>query len=352
MRIGLALLLFAVPSTAIEAHDVSREPKADEVGTICYADGTSRRLTPDNALWLARMVDGETWGDPSAADASAMLWSLAQRSGIWGFPKWDFSEFVWSYSQPISPKWLSTGSACKKYYAADYTGSIPDNCSVKRTTRRAANRTRAWKDIDVVARQAVLEFVAGEMPNPVPGSVGWWASGTWDARVKKGNQGDEVLHARIDGNAYIELSSNPDTRSWTADRVKVVGAGQSCSTATKGGTSSAPPKKPKPKLGSCADDFGYHKAGKISSWTTGAGGNIATLEIESAGWADRVCDDSSGMIYMGAKDDQYVQDGTGQKIRFAATTVDESRTVVEITHGTLTPAMLEGNRRVVLRKKK
>lgn len=354
---SLALAAAVVPSSEAKAAGPAA-PRADQLGHICYDSGAERQIRPEDALWLARMVDGETWGKPTQADAEAMLWSIAQRSAIWGFPKWDFSRIVWSYSQPISPYWTRTGSKCAKYHAAGYKGAIPDRCSVRRVNKREENRVRPWSDIHPVARQAVVDFAAGRLDNPVPGSVGWWAPGAWKSREKSGaNKSDHMTYAaEIDGNVYFEMFASPDTRGWDKNVVTVVGPGEHCPMVLGdhrgGGSKPAGKADAKPSLGSCASGYGYHKTGKIASWSTRSDGTIDSLTLESTGWSDRVCDDASGMIYRGGAYDRYVEDGSGQKIRFAATKVEANRTVVKITHGTLRPTMLDGNRRIVIRNKK
>lgn len=348
-RSALALGLALIPTTTLAAEEVPA-PTADQLGQICYADGSQRRLTPKDALWLARMIHGETRGRPSQADAEAMLWSIAQRSFIWAFPKWELSELAWAYSQPISPAWRREGVKCAKYYAPGFTGTIAEECSEKRVQLREEYGRIAWDDISVVARRAVLDFAAGTLANPVPGAVGWFAPGQWRKQDASGSNAKthKVKLAEIDGNVYFELSAKPDTRDWTTAAVTVAGPGQACSIRPQ----PSPPKAThEPALGSCESAYTYHKQGRVASWTTDASGAVDSLTLEATGRTHRVCDDASGMIYRGSATDRYVEDAAGQKIRFVATKVEAERTEVKITHGRLLPAMLEGNRRVVIRVK-
>lgn len=336
--------LFLVALAA--APDPSRLPAASDLGTICHADAQPRRITPDDALQMAKMIDGETWGSPSAEDARAMLWAIAARQGMWRFPSWTLADLIRGYSQPINTAWTRTGKNCKKYYAAGYTGEIPDSCSVKRVDRREQNIRMTWADTDVVARTAVLEFAAGRTSNPVVGMVGWFAKGMWNKREGNGaNAQDHMLAgATIGGNVFVRLSRNPDTTKWKADHVRVVGPGQTCDAKLE----LEPKPLPAPAGPSCAVEFTYHKSGTIF-FAPPVVDPIPSLVISNAGAKQKVCGDSTGMIYVGDTD-AFLTDKDGNKIRFAVTSLGDESVTVAITHGKLTRALLKGNTRVVLRR--
>lgn len=105
----------------------------------------------------------------------------------------------------------------------------------------------------------------------------------------------------------------------------------------------------KPVLGSCETDYTYLKTAKIASWTKRADGTIDTVTLTGAGWSDRVCDDSSGMIYLGAATDKYVSDGAGKKIRLRMKSVEATTAVAEVIDGSLDETLLGSSRRVVVR---
>jgi N-acetyl-anhydromuramyl-L-alanine amidase AmpD len=118
------------------------------------------------------------------------------------------------------------------------------------------------------------------------------------------------------------------------------------------GASVDAPAATKPAIGSCEKDYTYWKSGKIASWTTKTDGSIGTVTLENLGWKQRVCDDSSGMIYVGDSTDAYVVDADGKKIRFKMTKVDETTATAVVFEGTLDAKTLGSNRRVVVRVKK
>jgi hypothetical protein len=105
----------------------------------------------------------------------------------------------------------------------------------------------------------------------------------------------------------------------------------------------------KPALGSCETDYTYVKTAKIASWTKRADGAIDTVTLSGAGWSNRVCDDSTGMIYVGAATDKYVTDDAGKKIRLRMRSVEANTAVAEVIDGVLDETLLGSNRRVVVR---
>lgn len=339
--------------TLAAAPDPSRPPTADELGTICHGDAAPRRITVDDALQMAKMIDGETWGTPSTEDARAMLWAIAARSGMWRFPSWTLADLIRSYSQPINPAWTRTGSKCKKYYAAGFTGEIPDSCSVKRVDRREQNIKMAWADTALVARKEVLEFAAGRTTsNPVVGMVGWFGKGMWNKREGNGaNTKDHMLAgATLGGNVYVELSHNPDTTAWTADHVRIVGPGKTCDAKSPEPKAPEPKAAPKAAAGpSCATEFTYHKDGVVF-FAPPMVDPIPSLVISNAGSKQKVCGDSTGMIYVG-NSEAFLTDTDGNKIRFVVTALGEDSVTVAVTHGKLTRSLLKGNTRVVLRRR-
>lgn len=217
-------LIFTEPVFAEDAVSIDSEPLEDDLGYICYEGGTEKRITVAQAIWMAKMIDGETWGKPTTEDASAMLWTLIQRSAIWNFKSWDLKRLIQGYSQPINPIWTRTGNRCREFYTDDFTGEIPEQCSEKRVSRREANIAKDWADTAEIARYGVLEFAAGRTQNPIVGGVGWYAPGLWRSMEEKGANAthDRVFHTEVDGNIYFAMSKNPDTTSWDGFEVTVV----------------------------------------------------------------------------------------------------------------------------------
>ncbi len=104
-------------------------------------------------------------------------------------------------------------------------------------------------------------------------------------------------------------------------------------------------------LGSCATGYEMYKSGVINTWTESATGKVTELWISNLGWKHRVCEDSTGMIYVGDATDAFVAD-EGRNIRLQVARLGYRTTKVVVLQGRLTADMLKGNRRVVFRAKK
>jgi hypothetical protein len=197
-----------------------------KLGYVKYSNGDSKRITPEAVLWLAKMIDAETWGKPTEDDARSMLWALVQRTAIWKYRKWSWVRFIQAYSQPINPRWTRSGKGCSRYYKSSFGGTIPEKCSVRRVNRRTENIRMRWEDVHPIARRVVLEFIAGKIPNHIPGAVGWFAPGTWKSREQSGLNKikNMVYHSTIDGNVYFAMNKRPDTTHWTAHELIIKNA--------------------------------------------------------------------------------------------------------------------------------
>lgn len=224
--IGLMWLI----QPAMAESKLDDPPTDQELGYICYQDGTEKKITPQAAIWMAKMIDGETWDRPTQKDADSMLWSMAQRTVLPSWRNRQLHKKLQQYSQPINPRWTKTGDKCRKYYVDGYSGTIANNCSKKRVNKRARNIRKKWKDTTVLARQAVLDFSAGSIPNPVVGAIGWFAPKVWERRENSGKNSKEhlVKHAKIDGNVYFAKDHRPDTTKWDGYEVTVVGPDSMC----------------------------------------------------------------------------------------------------------------------------
>lgn len=223
IRNNIARPLLGKLSTTKNHPNIGSIIPETNVSYVQYSNGQLKKITPESVLWLAKMIDAETWGKPTEDDAKSMLWALIQRTAIWKFRTWEWKRMIQAYSQPINPRWTRTGNKCSKYYKPGYVGVTPNNCNEKRVNKRAANIQKKWEDLHPIARQVVLEFIAGKIPNHIPGVVGWFAPGTWWSRDKKGiNLKDNMVHhSEIDGNIYFAMNNRPDTTKWTGHEVTI-----------------------------------------------------------------------------------------------------------------------------------
>ncbi|MEM8931013.1 MAG: hypothetical protein AAGE94_07550 [Acidobacteriota bacterium] len=209
--------------------DITTQPAGDEpLGYICYRDGREKPILPSDALWLAKMVHGETRGNPTQDDADHMLWTIASRTDLPSFRDKSVQYLTRNYSQPINRKWTRTGSRCKEYYEDDFEGDVPKSCSEANTKRRARYIAMGWDDIDELARRATLEFAVGQVPNPLIGSIGWFDSGQWKESEKGGHNGNRQKLAVVERNTFYARKRGPATVHWDQWDVSVVPADHFC----------------------------------------------------------------------------------------------------------------------------
>lgn len=230
MRTIAAIILLLSTNTNVFSSELLIDGKTfdtdngtEAVATLCHSSG-SKSVTGKDILWLARMINGETWGKPTREDSESMIWSISQRAFIGAHRKKSITLLSQQYSQPISRKWLKGGSRCKKYYRQNWDGSVPSNCRRSVVNRRSKNREATWDDLPFIAKDTVVEFVKGSIPNSVPGAVGWYSPKMWKKRENNGRnrKDNQEFHSEIDGNVYFYRSVRPNTGIWDASEVRVV----------------------------------------------------------------------------------------------------------------------------------
>jgi hypothetical protein len=143
-------------------------------GTLRGPGGVSYSITPTDRLWLKRMVVGESGDFPSRQSAGAALWAMANYHMLVEGPGGTRPKFstltglLRAYSQPINPLWASVGTTkCQQH---------PGSCTPAHIARRA--RVTGQTTFSSAIEGAVSDFLAGRLPNPVPGLVDWRA-GNW-----------------------------------------------------------------------------------------------------------------------------------------------------------------------------
>jgi hypothetical protein len=115
-------------------------------------------ITAGDRLWLARMVLGETGGRDRQA-AAATLWALATR--LMTLPAFrsmtSFTQLIRAFSTPVKTGCPINPSYCQRISAT------------------------SWEAMPELVRVAVDDFIAGELPNPIPDYNNWaadWAIGS------------------------------------------------------------------------------------------------------------------------------------------------------------------------------
>lgn len=179
---------------------------------ITYPDGSRTVLDQDDVLWTGRMVMGEG-GANSEEEAAAIIWTLIQRKwwgtgmprpnprAFAGYRTW--TSYIQSFSQPINPIWLDpTSAVCRAH---------PMNCGAGVIAHRQRMSSLRWDDLTPTVQGVLGQFVAGTLPNPVPGVVDFRANdGTAAAIIADDPSRD--AHAGLQ-NVYL-YSRSGKSRDW------------------------------------------------------------------------------------------------------------------------------------------
>lgn len=180
-------------------------------------------VTMNDALWFAKMIHGETYGNPRQEDAVYMVWSLINRLGR-GWWSMELSKYIQYYSQPISPAWVDGGSRCsaakQKALKSREKASKAKNpkkwfynpCSQARLKARNKFRNLTEKSVSSTALDVVLKIFRGEIDAPPEPVSGWFAnfmfnrnadsSGVWSGGEGKGSKLKKVAEVRK--NSYYQ----------------------------------------------------------------------------------------------------------------------------------------------------
>lgn len=149
------------------------------------------RLTNEDKLWTARMIDAE--GAGTEAEAILLLWAMIQRK-YWGVGPYtvnrpeprafggdSWTEFVRKFSQPLNPAWYRDGVYCRP---GGRDAGTPA-CAENRLQRREQWQRRTFNSLDAVAQRVTNLFMAGQLPRPdaVIGVVNWRARDNVEVRA-------------------------------------------------------------------------------------------------------------------------------------------------------------------------
>lgn len=177
-------------------------------GQITTSDGSFQyQLTEDDLDWMSRLLGNE--GGSMAADA----WTMAQRFVLLhrSFPT--FAAMLRSFSQPINPRWSSTGDFCRP--GGQYAGT--PNCSPDKLAHRAYVQapSTTYPAKMLIARA----WANGMIANPVPRATDFRANDDVAHQIASSGRMRLVLD---DGNWYF---STPETDGWNPNHVLVGGRG-------------------------------------------------------------------------------------------------------------------------------
>lgn len=124
--------------------------------------GKSVTINPETAVWLGRMLVGESG---TGIGGKAVLWTTMQRyfdsKGFTG----SYLDFIRAFSQPINPLWLPGGSkfeAAKKKTGQVYKTATSDAA----VARRRKIQSMDWTEIPIKIQQLVAKMMIGTLDRP------------------------------------------------------------------------------------------------------------------------------------------------------------------------------------------
>tara|TARA_Y100000592_G_scaffold35948_2_gene57025 strand:- start:42872 stop:43816 length:945 start_codon:yes stop_codon:yes gene_type:complete len=214
-------------NTQSSASSISSNPsysKEDgEVIATLKKGSAVKPVTMGAALWFAKMVHGETYGGGTEKEVQYMVWSLINRLGR-GWWKYELSDYIQAYSQPISRAWADGGSRCSaqkqekwKQKEIVFKQNSPEKwfynpCSRARLKKRAEFRALSYSTVNQNILNSVLKLFEGKIPRPPEPVSGWFANfmfeknaneqGIWSGGEGKGSKLKKVAEVRK--NSYYE----------------------------------------------------------------------------------------------------------------------------------------------------
>lgn len=154
-------------------------------------------LSSADKLWAARMAQYE------GGDVAATLWTMTQAYAQPAIHRayGTFASFIQAYSQPINPIWRLGGSRCPTA-SSDST----DPCFTARLERRERAARMAFSETDLAVQEAVTDWDAGVLHNPVPKAVDFADDRVGQNFIDSHAGSRAVL--RAGGNVYIATRSS------------------------------------------------------------------------------------------------------------------------------------------------
>lgn len=131
-------------------------------------------FTPEDALWTARMLEGEAGGSDDL-DNLAVIWAMINRYAFFTHRNYPtFSEFIRAYSTPLQPV-LRSWRAAQRH--ADTPGFVrtggtydppaPPRLPKGQTRRHLDLQARSWNQLSPGARALTERVLRGEAPSPI-----------------------------------------------------------------------------------------------------------------------------------------------------------------------------------------
>lgn len=158
--------------------------------TISTKDAYSTyQFTKNDALWLARFVEGEA-GGKDTPDNHAVIWAMFNRFGLrrHRVPSWtSFEIFIRQYSTTLQPYLKSVGAAERvwynnskdpnKYPVVFLQDTYPNtNIHKVQLKKHITLQNKKWEEFNSIIQNLVINALNGKVPNPGIGNASDFAN--------------------------------------------------------------------------------------------------------------------------------------------------------------------------------
>jgi hypothetical protein len=139
-------------------------------------------FTPEDALWLARMIMGEA-GSGSPRDIAGVIWAAFNNYALyWRGKGLSFADFIRRYSTPLQPVLANWRAAKRHLDNPDFIrtgGTYSKNPSIDKGQLRKhldLQKTQ-WASMPAAVRTAVESALKGRLSNPgIGNATKWWGT--------------------------------------------------------------------------------------------------------------------------------------------------------------------------------
>ncbi|NGO14230.1 hypothetical protein G5C60_43225, partial [Streptomyces sp. HC44] len=164
------------PTPGPSAGPLSAHGRPAALGTlVAQGSGQPYRFTPDDLVWTARFLVGETGGRRAGAEQAAVVWAMFNRYALLTrtlYPS--FHAFLRAYSTPLQHVLRNWQAARRAQRRPDFvpTGDTyprpaPPGIPRGQLGRYRTLQQRPWQHLPAAARTLAARALTGALPNPI-----------------------------------------------------------------------------------------------------------------------------------------------------------------------------------------
>ncbi|MFF4049902.1 hypothetical protein ACFYZ5_24905 [Streptomyces chartreusis] len=150
--------------------------RTDALGTlVAPRSAPPYRFTPDDLLWTARFLVGETGGHRNEVEQAAVVWAMLNRYGLLTRARYpSFHAFLRAYSTPLQPvlrSWRATRRASRNgdfiAIGGVFGPPAPPGVQMGQRQRYLELQRLPWERLPAAARSIAVRALTGALANPV-----------------------------------------------------------------------------------------------------------------------------------------------------------------------------------------